>query len=179
MLKEEQEIYVEIFDNEKTYKGLKSFDCGDDVINKYVKENLKKQAFRRNTRAFVLVDGDDNLIGFVTASLFQLTKEQVPSKMYLYSLPPRVGVIKIPMLAVDKKYQRKKWGSYLMGVALEYVIEASDIVPDIKGAYLDAKKDAVDFYKDLSFEVIDEQPSEYNTFPMFISIDTLRSIKTN
>ena len=175
---EEPTFFVEDFNKNKTYKGLNSFDCGDTTINKYAKENLRRQGGRDNVKILLLVDNEDNIIGFVTATIFQLSKEIIPPGVYSYALPPRFGVIKIPMIAVDKQYQKQGWGEQLVHAAFEYVLDAAAIVPDIKGAYLDAITTARAFYEDFDFKVLDEKVSENGTLPMFISIDTLRSFSS-
>ena len=108
---------IETFNNEKKYNDLKVFDCSDLVINKYVKDNLKKQNVRNNVKTLVLTKNSDSVIGFVTVNLFQLSKEVVPSTIFSFSLPPKIGVMKISMLAVDKKYQKNGWGLDLMKAA--------------------------------------------------------------
>lgn len=166
---------IETFNNEKKYNDLKVFDCSDLVINKYVKDNLKKQNVRNNVKTLVLTKNSDSVIGFVTVNLFQLSKEVVPSTIFSFSLPPKIGVMKISMLAVDKKYQKNGWGLALMKAAFDYILSAADIIPDIKGVYIDAKENAEKFYARLGFIAISDKNTENGTIPMFLSIDTLRA----
>lgn len=46
-------------DSETEMKGVKNFDCGDDVINKFIPQ-LKRQCGRDNINALLLLDGGKN-----------------------------------------------------------------------------------------------------------------------
>lgn len=157
-------------------KGVKSFDCGDVTMNKFLPQ-LKKQCVRDNINALLLIDKDSNLVGFVTASIYQLAKSSIPDDVFPYALPPAIAVMKIPMIAIDKKYQRQGWGQDLLRAVLDYSVEGSDVVKGLKGVYLDAKVEARGFYEDFDFKAISEVISDNGTIPMFISMDTLRESK--
>ena len=77
------------------------------------------------------------------------------------------------MIGIDKKIQGKGWGRSLMESALDYSLRAADNVPGIKGVYLDAKRERVDFYKHLGFEELEDDGAS-PLVPMLINIDTLR-----
>ncbi|EPN6661386.1 GNAT family N-acetyltransferase [Salmonella enterica subsp. enterica serovar Cerro] len=163
-------------DSDIQFSGFKKFDCGDRVLNKFL-EQLKRQCSRDNIKALVLIDDSNQVAGFVTASLYQLGKERIPDDTFPYAPPPLVAVMKIPMIAVDKEYQRQGWGVQLMRAVLDYALESAEQVKGIKGVYLDAKVDARSFYEDLGFDAISEDVSLNGTVPMFISMDTLRDSK--
>ncbi|ECD6034716.1 GNAT family N-acetyltransferase [Salmonella enterica] len=163
-------------DSDIQFNGVKKFDCGDRMLNKFL-EQLKRQCGRDNIKALVLIDDSNQVAGFVTASLYQLGSERVPDVTFPYALPPLVAVMKISMIAIDKKYQRQGWGVELMRAALDYALESAEMVKGIKGVYLDAKVEARSFYEALDFGVISEDISPNDTVPMFIAMDTLRNSK--
>ena len=163
-------------DSEVQFKGVKQFDCGEKVLNDYLQQ-LKRQCGRDNINALVLLDGDNSVMGFVTASLYQLGRDMVPEDTFPYSVPPVFPVMKIPMIAINKQHQRQGWGEELMRAILDYCLESAALVKGIKGVFLDAKTEAREFYESLDFIVLSEDVSANNTIPMFISMDTLRDSK--
>ncbi|KTR97867.1 GNAT family N-acetyltransferase [Pantoea dispersa] len=166
-------LFLEKFNPAKTYKGVKSFDCEEKIINDFLSQ-LKRQCSRDNIYAEVLVSEKDEILGFCTATIFQLTREMVPQQTYPYALPPTIAVMKIPMIGIDKKIQGNGWGKELMQASLDYCLRAADTVSGIKGVYLDAKRERVDFYKRFGFEIIIEDDADSAIVPMLLTIDTLR-----
>lgn len=161
---------------ETKVNGTKSFDCGEVVMNKFIPQ-LKRQCGRDNINALLLLDGTDDLVGFVTATIYQLGRDSIPESTYPYALPPTIAVMKIPMIAINKKHQRQGWGVELLRAILDYCVESADVVKGIKGVYLDAKVEARGFYEGFDFKVISDVVSENGTVPMFIPMDTLRESK--
>ncbi|WP_393947187.1 GNAT family N-acetyltransferase [Kluyvera intermedia] len=160
-------------DSKTEIKGLKGFNCGDGMMNNFIPQ-LKRQSSRDNINALLLLDEDSNLAGFVTATPYQLGRESIPENTYPYAIPPTIVVMKVPMIAIDKKYQRQGWGHELLRAILDYSVESADFVKGIKGVYLDAKLEARAFYESFDFKALSETVSEYGTIPMFIPMDTLR-----
>lgn len=162
-------------DSDVEITGIKQFDCGEKVLNGYLQQ-LKRQCGRDNIHGLLLLKGD-KVVGFVTASLYQLGHDEVPDGTLPYSVPPVFAVMKIPMIAIDKQYQRQGWGEELLRAILDYCVESAAFVKGIKGVYLDAKVGARAFYESFDFEATREEVSANDTIPMFISMDTLREAK--
>lgn len=132
-------------DSDVEITGIKQFDCGEKVLNGYLQQ-LKRQCGRDNIHGLLLLKGD-KVVGFVTASLYQLGRDEVPDGTFPYSVPPVFAVMKIPMIAIDKQYQRQGWGEELLRAILDYCVESAAFVKGIKGVYLDAKVGARAFTK--------------------------------
>lgn len=162
-------------DSDVEITGIKQFDCGEKVLNGYLQQ-LKRQCGRDNIHGLLLLKGD-KVVGFVTAPLYQLGRDEVPDGTFPYSVPPVFAVMKIPMIAIDKQYQRQGWGEELLRAILDYCVESAAFVKGIKGVYLDAKVGARAFYESFDFEATREEVSANDTIPMFISMDTLREAK--
>lgn len=163
-------------DSDVKITGVKQFDCGEKVLNDYLQQQLKRQYGRDNINGLLLLEGD-KVVGFVTASLYQLGRGDVPEGTFPYAVPPVFAVMKIPMIAIDKQYQRQGWGNELLRAILDYCVESADLVRGIKGVYLDAKVGARAFYESFDFEATSEEVTAHDTIPMFISMDTLREAK--
>lgn len=191
------QFFIEKFSKDKSYKGLKKFSCGNVAIDKYARENFKKDGLRDNKMVFALVEDvpvstastkeenssvETHLRGLVTMQNFSLTAQSGShygllkgSEHFTYSLPPVISTVKIFMLGVDKNYQKKpeQWGRQLMLMALEKCMEIAEVSSDVKGVILDASQDAVGFYKKLRFIALQDEPDENGTVPMFLPIHQL------
>jgi ribosomal protein S18 acetylase RimI-like enzyme len=153
------------FDASLSYKGLKSFDCSNKMINDFVSKSLKKRVKKHLSQAYILLSKDE-IVGFYTLDTFSISRdifEDRPSGM-----PPVIPVIKLGMLGVSKKYQGVGIGKRLLRDAMLKVIQISNIA-GCAGIYLLSEKSAIEFYKNLGFTILKK---EYPT-PMFLSIETL------
>ena len=160
-------LKLETFDPLKTYKGIKNFDCNNEMINKFVQKNLKKRVKKHFSQAYVLLD-NERFVGFYTLDTFSITKDNFEFENRPSSLPPIVPVIKLSMLGVDKSLQGQGIGKRLLRDMLVKVYEVSKLA-GCAGIYLLAEKDAIGFYERLGFVAIkDDEP-----LPMFLSIDVI------
>lgn len=170
---------IEAFNKGQSYKGLKTFDCGDKVINDYVKNNLKRDGERDNKKIYVLLNPEkgDELVGFVSVHLYLIGKQEVPEEAFPYSLPKAVAVVKISMIAVTNEYQKDGWGTQLLGVALDHALDVAKVANDVKGVVLDAKEDVVEFYQRHRFTLVEATPDENGTCLMFLSMGELKALE--
>ena len=175
---EPKPFVIEAFKKGSSYKGVKDFDCGDKVINDYVKSNLKRDGERDNKKIFVLLDPnkEERIAGFVSVHLHLTGKDELPGDAFPYSLPKAVPVVKISMIAVTKEYQKDGWGKQLLGVALDHALDVASIANDVKGVVLDAKEEVVKFYERHRFTLVEDTPDEYGTCFMFLSIRELQAL---
>lgn len=151
------------------YSGVKHFDCGNTVINNFVRSSLKKNVKDGNCAAKVLIDKKSGeLLGFCSFSGFSLNKAKL-SGTFGGSLPNEVGVVRLNMLGVATKEQKKSHGKELLGVFFEHLKVINKALP-IKGVYLDADPDALIFYERLGFVQLKEPPNSLGAVPMFLAI---------
>ncbi|MHA2812280.1 GNAT family N-acetyltransferase [Vibrio campbellii] len=163
-----------VYEGQKALKGLKTFDCGNEVINGFVKRNLKSKGKATTSVVTVLLDeGNDNaLVGFYTASTHKLERDAV-SATGLFSKAPRdVPVVRLEMLGVDKAYQKQGYGEELVGLAMEKTAVVAKAI-GCYGLYLDADKAALDFYTKLGFVVLGEPCARFGSYPMFLHINAI------
>ena len=153
------------FDTTITYKGLKTFDCDNEMINTFVQKSLKKRVKKHLSQAYVLLN-DDTFSGFYTLDTFSITRDMFEAEFKPAALPPVVPVVKLGMLAVDKNLQGKGLGKRLLRDAMLKVAEISKLA-GCAGIYLLAEKDAVVFYESLGFITIKQNIPT----PMFLSIE--------
>lgn len=173
-----QPLVLEAFTEGKIYKGLKEFDCGDAVLNRYAKDNLKRDGVRENKMLYLLLDPNhsDQLVGFVSIQSYVMGKDKLPAQAFPHSLPPLVPVVKISMIAVTKDYQKDGWGRLLLRAGLDRAIKIASVANDVKAVVLDAKEDAVGFYLRQRFTLVEATPDENGTCLMCLSIRDLLAI---
>lgn len=159
-------LRLEKFNVSKNYTGIKTFDCNNEMINRFVQKSLKKRVKKHLSQAYVLLD-NEKFIGFYTLDTFSITRDDFeidrPS-----GLPPAVPVIKLGMLGIDKAYQGQNLGKRLLRDALLKVCQISKLA-GCAGVYLLAEKEAIEFYAKLGFiKIKDDEP-----LPMFLKIELI------
>ena len=160
-------LKLETFDPSKAYKGIKSFDCNNEMINRFVQKNLKKRVKKHFSQAYVLLE-NEKFVGFYTLDTFSIAKDNFEFENRPSSLPPIVPVVKLSMLAVDKSLQGQGIGKRLLRDVFVKVYQISQLA-GCAGVYLLAEKDAVPFYDSLGFMAIKED----EPLPMFLNIDLI------
>ncbi|HFQ4801794.1 TPA: GNAT family N-acetyltransferase [Vibrio vulnificus] len=163
-----------LYDGEKKLKGIKSFNCGNDIINKFVKGNLKAKGKASTSAVTVLLDelDENKLVGFYTASTHLLNRDNYSVTGLFGKGPKNVPVVKLDMLGVDLSYQKQGFGEELVALAMERTAVLAKVISCF-GLYLDADEGAVQFYKRLGFQALDEPESEHGTTPMFLHLDAI------
>ncbi len=156
------------FDTSLTYKGVKTFDCNNEMINTFVYKSLKKRVKKHFSQAYVLLDEKENFVGFYTLDTFSITREIFKTIDKPTGLPPVVPVVKLSMIGVDKSLQNQGIGKRLLRDAILKVATISEIA-GCSGLYLLAEEEAISFYKNLGFITL----KETKPLPMFLSIESI------
>ncbi len=161
------------FDPEQTYPGMNRFDCGNEMINTFVRKSLKKRIKRHLSQGYVLLDPKEAFVGFYTLDTFSIGREQFGREERPSGLPPMVPVVKLGMLGVEKNLQGMGLGKRMLRDAMYKVKEISEIA-GCAGLYLLAEEDAVSFYRSLGFHPLEDQLPQ----PMFLDMTLiLKSIR--
>ena len=159
------------FDPSVSYKGLKTFDCGNEMINAFVRRSLKKRVKRNFSQAYLLLDEKETLVGFYTLDTFAIARELFVESNKPAGTPPMLPVIKLSMLGVSKDLQHQGIGQRLLKDAIHKVHIIAKIV-GCAGLYLFAEEDAVGFYERLGFMKLKEAVP----VPMFLDIGVIRTL---
>lgn len=170
-------LVLEQLDASKAYYGLKTagkadgFDCGHEVINKFVAGSLWQAVRVGNCIGFVLLDqtkvdlnGNEFFAGFYTMAM--ATIDSGPLKGKGGNFPRQVSCMRLGMLGVDGAYQKQGLGSRLMKHAMGRAQIACEQFGG-RGVYLDADPGALDFYLSLGFLALPE-PEPHKPTPMFL-----------
>lgn len=133
-------------------ENRQSFESGDEALDLYFHRYAGQNQFRHHVGVTYVAVHADDIVGFVTVSPATLDAEDLPSgrKMPPYPLP----VLRIARLAVHQAAH----GQGIGGALLRFCVELAERMRDelgCVGVLVDAKRQAVDFYRRYGFEVVE------------------------
>jgi len=165
-------LELSLFNPAVIYAGKKQFDCGQAVINKFVRDSLVSQVKRQLSVAYVLTDAanNDQFVGFFTIANHAIDASSL-SALQLGSLPRNIPCARLIMLGVDQAYQGQRLGQQLMKQALLLTKKSSGQMGCF-GLYLDADPKALPFYQKLGFVLLDGDKSPAPS-PMFVAVKSI------
>jgi len=147
-----------------------AFDCGNDELNRYLRNTARQHIEKGMSRTFVLVEDSNQteILGFFTLASCEILVEKLPRK-YAKKYPARAPAAKLARVAVKKNLQRKGLGTQMMVNAIERILRVSEHL-GIIGFFVDAKNDeARAFYEQFGFIPLPDNPLE-----LFLPLATLR-----
>lgn len=169
-------IVLERFNITKSYNGIKKFDCGHEMINRFATNSLKQNVKNSMCQAYVLLDTsrNDRFIGYYNIMAFSIAKEEFNT--LLSGSTKQIPVLRLVMLGVDQSYASQGLGSKLLKHSLELTLKLSSEA-GVAGLYLDAEDGKHDFYRKRGFVGIKDPDPITNILPMFISVSTITDAK--
>jgi GNAT superfamily N-acetyltransferase len=120
-----------------------SFSCGSDDLDRYLRARARQDRDRKVAAVFVLVgDEPDRVAGFYTLSALALAVAELPPET-VRKLPryPLIPARLIGRLAVDRRYQGRGHGDFLLMDALRRILDHSTEIASF-AAVVEAKSDA-------------------------------------
>ncbi|MCZ2474734.1 GNAT family N-acetyltransferase [Aquirufa ecclesiirivi] len=149
------------------------FDCGEDLLNKYVKTQASQDVKRKLAACFVLTKPSSSPIqGFYTLSNYSIPLHHFPESIQK-KLPPSYSSIPISLLGrlvVDKKFQGKGLGKILLIDALKRSFKASLQMGSFAVAVDPIDSEARVFYEQYGFITLPDSGK------MFITMKTLKEL---
>lgn len=130
-----------------------AFDCGNDELNRYLKQQARQDAEKHVAVPFVLLEpGSPVVRGFYTLSASIIPVEELPPDMM--KKLPRYGQLPVTLLgrlAVDQTARRQGVGEFLLVDALRRCLEGSQHIGAM-AVIVDAKDEqAESFYRHFDF----------------------------
>ena len=123
-----------------------SFDCGNEALNKFLKQIARQHIQKGISRTFVLIDTEqpEIIISFFTLTLCEVRVEKLPSN-FAKKYPSKVPGVKLARLAVNELYQRQGIGEIMMIEAIQRALIIAENAGGI-GLFVDAKDEAAKTY---------------------------------
>lgn len=138
----------------------KSFDCGNEELNRYLREQARQDAEKRVAAPFVLTQpGDFKVLGFYTLSSSIIPVNELPEA--LMKRLPRYGQLPVTLLgrlAVDRSCAGQGAGEFLLVDALRRSLETAQQIAAM-AVIVDAKNErAESFYRYFEFQPFQRTP---------------------
>lgn len=155
-----------------------AFQSGDEALDRFFRKYAGQNQFRHYLGVTYVAVEDGHVLGFATIAPGQLDVEELPAatrkKMPRYPLP----ILRLARLAVDQSAQSQGLGTQL----LRFVCRLAGKMADdygCAGVIVDAKPEAVSFYKKFGFVPCDalEGQSEARPRPtmMFLAMGAMKA----
>jgi GNAT superfamily N-acetyltransferase len=129
-----------------TYNDISLFESNSSELNEFLKEDALKNQIELISKTY-LCYYSDQLIGYITFATDILKAEEVQKEERIEDiLYKEYPAIKIARLAVDKKYERKGVGTFLLKFAVGKAYDISERV-GCRFITVDSKKESIGFYK--------------------------------
>jgi GNAT superfamily N-acetyltransferase len=147
----------------------KSFDCGIEALNVFLRRQAAQQSRKNNSRTYVLADSKhpERIIGFYAVTMIALEWPELPENLAKRHRNAG-GAALIARLAVDRRHQGKGLGELLLVDALRRVHAASEMV-GYPLVFVDAKSGARSFYEAYGFRPLANHPDR-----LFMTIAEIR-----
>ncbi len=151
-------------------EDLKSFSCGNNDLDNFLRKNALNNEKKGFGRTFLLEDMNE-IVGFFTLCSASI-KYQEFSDCDDVSLPRYpIPCIRIARLGVKKEKHRKGYGKALLKEAFLKILSVADIV-GIRLIVIDAKESSTSFYEKFGFLKLHDDKLSY-----FLLVDTLKQIE--
>ncbi|MBC2887291.1 GNAT family N-acetyltransferase [Brucella intermedia] len=173
MPNDEFEVELRLIEPSDKVTGLSLGSEEFTPLKMFIQRKAKDYQVNSFARTYGLFGPEAKLIGYITlicGEILTKTPQDVipPEQIYDYKTFPSV---KIARLAVDRRYQGKGLGDYLVSFAIGVVKDA--IAPHVgcRFVVVDSKQSAVRFYERLGFTLLDTATNRANEQPvMYLDI---------
>lgn len=135
-----------------------AFDCGNSILNGWLATTASQHRNKGISTTYVAVETtcSSAIFGFYSISVAELRSDEVPDA-WKDKLPQKVPVFRIGRLAVSLTCQHTGLGRLLLANAVSRLTRLASEVGGV-GIVVDAKPNAVEFYRREGFEQLADHP---------------------
>ena len=149
------------------------FECASPELNDFLKEDALENQKELISKTYLCYH-PHRLVGYITFATDVLKAKEMRVKEHLEGiLYAEYPAIKIGRLAVDKKYERKGVGRFLLLIAVGKALKISGEV-GCRFITVDSKRESIEFYQKHGFELVKKH--EKQNFPT-LYLDIMPIIK--
>lgn len=124
--------------------NIESFDCGDEILNDWLKRKALKNEKSHDSRTYVICE-ENTVIGYYSISTGSVDHNKAPSSLKR-NAPNPISVMVLGRLAIDRKWQFQGLGKALLRDAILKTVAISKIA-GVKGLLVQAiSEEATQFY---------------------------------
>ncbi len=134
-----------------------SFSCGESLLDEWLKRRALANNFSGASRTFVVVDGDQQVMGYYALAAGAVTHQESP-RAIRQNMPDPVPVMVLARLAVDVRAQGIKLGAALLRDAVQRCVLVSQNA-GVRAMLVHALNDqARQFYEYYGFKATPSHP---------------------
>jgi GNAT superfamily N-acetyltransferase len=134
-----------------------SFSCGESLLDEWLKRRALANNFSGASRTFVVVDGDQQVLGYYALAAGAVTDQESP-RAIRQNKPDPVPVMVLARLAVDVRAQGIKLGAALLRDAVQRCVLVSQNA-GVRAMLVHALNDqARQFYEYYGFKATPSHP---------------------
>ncbi|MGV0006185.1 MAG: GNAT family N-acetyltransferase [Candidatus Porifericomitaceae bacterium WSBS_2022_MAG_OTU9] len=151
----------------------KSFNCGEPLLDQYLKQYAGQDSKRRVNKVYVATStkSPQQVIGYYSLSAASIDTAKLAEKLRRRLPRHPVPVVLLGRLAVAKSHQRQGLGAILIADALQHIAHASQVIA-VYAVVVDALNEQMaKFYRQFGFMPLPSQPLK-----LFLPMDTVAKL---
>lgn len=156
-----------------------AFDSGNIDLDRFFRKYAGQNQFRHHIGVTYVACDNDGVVGFATVAATHIEIDDLPKtrkkNLPRYPLP----VLRLARLAVDRSAQRQGVGKLLLRAVFRIAHQMAETVGCL-GVVVDAKQEAIQFYKRYGFESFEalegKLESRPEPLPMFLELRAIPDI---
>lgn len=148
------------------------FDCGVESINDYVIRSYLATILQHGYAYQIFYE--ETVIGYYMITFSHIRIEDCPESIseYTSGLSEYLYSIEIKYLAIDKRFQKRKIGTYVLSSVVKSIKDCAQVFP-IRLITIDARVDLVEWYKRMGFVPFPQNEADQNGYTLKMYIDCL------
>jgi len=151
-----------------------AFRSGDAALDRYFQQFAGQNQFRHRIGVTYVALQDERIVGYATVSPAVIETEKLPAAVNKRLPANPVPVLRLARLATDESVRGQGVGLALLRYVLELAIAQSTRV-GCTGVLVDAKPDAVAFYRKYGFVELEAEArtAHRDQTPLFLAIGSI------
>ncbi len=146
--------HVRLDEANPSKEARNAFNCGEPSLDRWLATQARQSMESRDAVTFLLLDkshqGEPRIAGYYCLSSGSVAKEAAPDEMAKRA-PSPIPAVRMGRFAIGREYQRRGWGTELLGKALLGAVSAGALVA-ARVMLVDASSEqALAFYRRYGF----------------------------
>lgn len=153
-------IAIESFDSQKHKRS--EFCCGQESLDKYIRQQASQDIKKKVATVFVLVDSPETeILAYYTLSSYTVEIAEL-NQEFTKRLPryPLLPATLLGRLAVDSRYQGQGFGELMLIDALNQSLKTTSVVASLAVVVEALDAEVVKFYQRFGFQQFKQHPIE-------------------
>lgn len=151
-----------------------AFDCGEESLNKYLKQQASQDMKRQLGITHIAVSSDDvaRIVGYYTLAMTSVAPGTMPEKRLPEQMP--LPAVLLGRLAIDASFKGHGLGEYLLMDALARCERVALSEVGAVAVVVDALPSALSFYSNYGFQQLSD-----DQLHLYLPMKTIRKLGLN